>query len=420
MTVTSDNLASVSATDLFGCMLDEVDRAICLLNQETELVACNKEWQRYIESNCDVPLLAEAGCNFSDMLIELKGGKWQLILASALRQQRGENPEYMSWAFSTQHGESKKNYRAAIKQIAIGENLFIYLSLADITEEIEIEHRIAEMARVSEANEMATGVLHNVGNVLNSVSISAGIVEHRLENSPVASLNRLTDIISQNMENFSDFVTNDQRGKVLPQYICRLNKTLIENRSELIEEVHNLVKNVDHIKEIVNVQQSYAKLSGTSQEINMIQIMEDALTAVSGSLVNHKIDLIKNFEAIPSIESDKHKILQILVNLITNAKDALSGHTINDPCVVIDIYEESACVVVDVTDNGSGIRNEHLGKIFQHGFTTKKTGHGFGLHSCMNAATEMGGSLAAQSDGPGTGATFRLKLPIKRTPIGGG
>ena len=69
---------------------------------------------------------------------------------------------------------------------------------------------------------------------------------------------------------------------------------------------------------------------------------------------------------------------------------------------------------MEVTDNGEGIPKENLTRIFQHGFTTKKTGHGFGLHSGSNAAREMGGSLNVRSDGTGTGATFILELPLNK------
>jgi signal transduction histidine kinase len=65
-----------------------------------------------------------------------------------------------------------------------------------------------------------------------------------------------------------------------------------------------------------------------------------------------------------------------------------------------------------VSDNGVGIASENLTRIFNHGFTTRKDGHGFGLHSGALAAREMGGALWAQSDGPGKGATFTLELPL--------
>jgi signal transduction histidine kinase len=61
-----------------------------------------------------------------------------------------------------------------------------------------------------------------------------------------------------------------------------------------------------------------------------------------------------------------------------------------------------------------GIASENLTRVFHHGFTTKRGGHGFGLHSSANAAVEMGGRLSARSDGPGLGATFVLELPLEK------
>ena len=71
---------------------------------------------------------------------------------------------------------------------------------------------------------------------------------------------------------------------------------------------------------------------------------------------------------------------------------------------------------IEVEDNGCGIRDEDLQRIFHHGFTTKKNGHGFGLHVSANAATEMGAKLHVHSDGPGRGASFFLDIPLEAEP----
>ena len=68
--------------------------------------------------------------------------------------------------------------------------------------------------------------------------------------------------------------------------------------------------------------------------------------------------------------------------------------------------------IISVADNGIGIPAENLTRIFAHGFTTRKHGHGFGLHSSALAASEMGGALRVQSDGHGCGATFTIELPL--------
>ena len=117
---------------------------------------------------------------------------------------------------------------------------------------------------------------------------------------------------------------------------------------------------------------------------------------------------------MPAVLADKHKVLQILVNLLRNAKHALEEGGGGDKRLKLRVgINGERRVKISVSDNGVGIAPEHLSRIFEHGFTTRKEGHGFGLHSGALAAREMGGSLGAHSAGPGQGATFTLEFPAQ-------
>ena len=142
-------------------------------------------------------------------------------------------------------------------------------------------------------------------------------------------------------------------------------------------------------------------------------LVEDALRMNAAAFDRHGIDLVREFaENLPSARVDRHKVLQILINLLRNAKHAMDATVDRTKRLVVRVgLGTSGTVKITVIDNGVGIPAEHLNKIFNHGFTTKKDGHGFGLHSGANAAKEMGGCLTAQSDGPGRGAEFNLELP---------
>jgi signal transduction histidine kinase len=141
--------------------------------------------------------------------------------------------------------------------------------------------------------------------------------------------------------------------------------------------------------------------------------VEDALRVNASSLARHHVEIVRDFQVQPVISTDKHKVLQILVNLVRNAKDACNetGHT--DKRIVVRMTDAPHAVRISVTDNGVGISAANLVRVFNHGFTTKPKGHGFGLHSGALAAQELGGSLTVQSDGPGQGATFTLELPFE-------
>ena len=162
------------------------------------------------------------------------------------------------------------------------------------------------------------------------------------------------------------------------------------------------------------MQQSYAKVSGVYETLAVATLVEDALRINAAAFDRHHIDLVREFdENLPVVCVDRHKVLQILINLLRNAKYALAARSGTDKRIFIRVGMASPDrVKITVGDNGVGIAPDHLTRIFNHGFTTKKDGHGFGLHSGANAAKEMGGTLTAHSEGPGKGAEFTLELPV--------
>jgi signal transduction histidine kinase len=174
------------------------------------------------------------------------------------------------------------------------------------------------------------------------------------------------------------------------------------------------LKHVEHIKQIVAMQQSYAKVAGVIETINPTQLVDDAIQINGAALTRHEVQLHCEFDPVPMIQTEKHRVLQILVNLIRNAKYALDESKRRDKVLTIKLGENGGDhVKIEVIDNGVGIPAENLTRIFGHGFTTRSEGHGFGLHSSALAIKELGGSLAAHSDGVGKGATFTLLLPEK-------
>ena len=276
-----------------------------------------------------------------------------------------------------------------------------------------LNEQLVEASRTAGIAEVATGVLHNVGNVLNSVNVSASLIDKQIRRSAFEKLERIASLIEENSENFGAFISADSRGKKIPDYISKVTNALKNERTKVSNEFKDLLSNVEHIKEIVAVQQDMAKSTGLHQTITISSVISDAMIANRGTLANHNVDThIDVSNDFPDFVSDRRKVLQILINLLSNAKDAIVESNQEERRIEITALKANDSVQIDVTDNGPGIAAENLSKIFQHGFTTKKTGHGFGLHSSANAATELGGTLVAHSDGLGTGATFRLTLPL--------
>jgi signal transduction histidine kinase len=282
-------------------------------------------------------------------------------------------------------------------------------------EEVKKSHKeLLSASRQAGMAEIATNVLHNVGNVLNSVNISSSVVRDNLRKSKAPNLGRIAGLLSEHSSNIDQFINSDPKGKHILSYLTQLSQHLEGEQALAIEELSRLQKNVDHIKEIVTMQQSYARISGISEPVKLDELIEDALQMNDSALKRHSVRIVQDLaRGVPEVITEKHKVLQILVNLIRNAKAACNESGKADKQIIVRLAHDVNRIRISVIDNGVGIPKENMTSIFNHGFTTKKDGHGFGLHSGAITAKELGGVLLVHSDGPGKGATFTLELPVK-------
>jgi PAS domain S-box-containing protein len=277
-----------------------------------------------------------------------------------------------------------------------------------------LNQQFLETSRRAGMAEVATSVLHNVGNVLNSVNISSSIISEKLRKSPIDNVSRIAGLVRDNAGDLPRFFSEDPVGQKLPQFLGTLSARLEEEQQALLAEIASLRLNVEHIKEIVNVQQDYAKnIEGVREKLSIWDLVEDALRITGPGLEHHRIEVIRHFADSPRIPVEKHKVLAILVNLIKNAKHALTESEVEPKRLSFTVTHTADELTLCVNDNGIGIAPENITRIFVHGFTTRKSGHGFGLHSGALAAREMRGRLCAHSDGPGCGADFFLTLPCR-------
>jgi signal transduction histidine kinase len=279
------------------------------------------------------------------------------------------------------------------------------------------QQQLIDASRQAGMAEVATGVLHNVGNVLNSVNVSATLISERLGQSRTANLARAASMLREKNGQLYEFLTKDPKGQLLPSYLADLSEHLENERQEARAEIELLTRNIEHIKDIVAMQQTYARVSGLSEVLPVDSLIEDALQLNMDSFARHRITVVRDFASVPAVTVDKHKALQILVNILRNAKNAMDESEPNEKRLTLRIrQQEEKSVSIAISDTGVGIAPENLTRIFSHGFTTRKDGHGFGLHSAALAAQQMGGRLLAQSDGPGLGATFIFELPLASPP----
>jgi signal transduction histidine kinase len=270
-------------------------------------------------------------------------------------------------------------------------------------------------SRMAGMAEVATYVLHNVGNVLNTVNLLGSAIASDIRDSQVGAVRKLAELLESQRQNLGRFVSEDPRGQKVPGYLKRLGAHLVQEQSDINQKVAALTQNIQHIKEIVATQHAYAKLSGVLEVVSLKDIVEDALRMQGEIVAHHHIRLARDYHPAPPLLVDRHKVLQILFNLLQNATHACEKSAAAEKQIAVRIYSpDEQHAAVSVVDNGIGIAPENLTRIFAQGFSTRQDGHGIGLHSSVLMAEDMGGTLKASSAGPDQGASFTLELPVNQ------
>jgi two-component system, NtrC family, sensor kinase len=287
--------------------------------------------------------------------------------------------------------------------------------LHDTIEELQsTQAQLIDASRKSGMAEVATAVLHNVGNVLNSVNASAELLGTIIEGSKIGGVRRAADMFRQNEHQLATYLASDPQGKHLPAYLQALADAWDKERSAIGVELTRVRKNIDHIKVVVRRQQSHAKSSSAMVEtLSFEKLVDDALAIAASPAAAPHLRVQREYASLSPVAIDRHRIFQVLLNLLTNACHAVAKRAPGEGLIIVRTMSGAdGRLCFEVEDNGYGIAPEDLRKVFNHGFSTKTDGHGFGLHDSANAMTELGGQLSAHSDGPGKGARFRFELPI--------
>ncbi len=275
--------------------------------------------------------------------------------------------------------------------------------------------QVIKTSRLAGMSEIATGVLHNVGNVLNSVNVSANLAKRKTEQLAVSDLAAVKDVLLENRDDLGRFVTADPRGRQFLPFLDELARAMSSQKRDILDELRALTGGMEHIIELVRSQQRYAGLAGVYEPTDLGAEL-DAAVVICGQARGAADDVRvrREYEALDRVPADRNRLMEILVNLLQNARQALEEGGQKEKEIVLRVRRDGGeHVRIEVQDNGQGIPEENLTRIFAHGFTTRKNGHGFGLHISANAATEMKATLWAESAGPGRGATFILRLPMR-------
>jgi len=277
---------------------------------------------------------------------------------------------------------------------------------------VALNEQMCELSRRAGMAEVASGVLHNVGNALNSVMVSTSVVHSKVRTIRTEGLKKALGMLAEHEHDLADYLSGDAKGRLLPTYLQRAVGELVDVQSGLLDEIGRVSSGLDHIQAIVRAQQSHAGAAGVSQYLAPARLCEEALELCAPQLTGVEVE--RRLEQTGPISAEKHKILQVLVNLISNAAQATGDRPAGTRKLVIRAFDHEEQTCFSVTDNGCGIAPENAQRLFEHGFTTRPDGHGFGLHNSAIHAVEAGGRLTFESPGEGLGATFTLELPRAR------
>jgi signal transduction histidine kinase len=289
-----------------------------------------------------------------------------------------------------------------------------WILMRNSTEQDLPGHEMMRLSHRAGMAEMASGVLHNVGNVLNSVATSAAMMREKLDNGKFVSLVMVTAMIQENRADIGNFFLSDLRGKKVPDLLSRLAELMCEDRDAMYRNIAHLEAGVEHIKQIIQSQQSMARGTRHVAEEDMGTVIDEAIQLSGLAKNTHGVTLVRKLSPCPRMRIEKHKVLQILINLLTNAEKAVvdNNNDLKQITVSLGIVaaEPDLRIAISVEDTGVGISPDYIPMIFQHGFTTRNDGHGFGLHTAAIDSTNMGGSLTVSSPGIGQGAAFTLEI----------
>ena len=271
----------------------------------------------------------------------------------------------------------------------------------------ELVQTRSDLAHAAGMAEIAVGVLHNIGNAITTVNVGVQVARAGLDEVSVERFERLADLVEEHRDDLASFFAPGAKGAVIPRFLRGAAASLRTNLDAVGSELGTVAVATEHTMEIVRAQQRYAGVACLTSHCSVESVVEDAVRI---SDVERRGRVVRQYDRVHA-EVDRHRLIQIVVNLLTNAAEALVD--CDDGCIWVSIVGDTDEYRVRVADNGPGIALDALHEVFRAGYTTKPGGHGLGLHNSFHAAVEMGGTLNLERPANGPGVAFELVLPGK-------
>jgi DNA-binding LacI/PurR family transcriptional regulator/signal transduction histidine kinase len=255
-----------------------------------------------------------------------------------------------------------------------------------------------------------TGILHNIANIMNSINVTYQALAGYIDGSCVNDLKKANNLLESKFANLDEFIANDPRGRLLMQYYLSLGDSFRLLATRLREYSERMLDKTGLIEDIINTQQSFEGIRSNLEMMDIIPVIEDALKMSRNLIDDSGVQVVRKYDRQVKALAQKTKLLHILINIIKNAVESMQSVQSSEKVLTIEVTGDSDSIYIRISDTGPGIEAGKLESIFAYGFTTKTTGHGFGLHSCANYMTEMKGRIWAENNESGTGAVFVMQF----------
>ncbi|MGD9852998.1 MAG: sensor histidine kinase [Nitrospirales bacterium] len=275
---------------------------------------------------------------------------------------------------------------------------------------------LLESSRRLGMSEVATAVLHNIGNLLNGLNVSTGLLAQRLQELPVGDVPKISNLMKAHTEDIAHFLTENSKGKQVMPYMEKLGKHLTEQYDLCLHDLETVMAQLEDVKDLVMGQESLTRAERMLEPVSLKDLLEKALNLSQSQIIKHHVAIERDYETIPKLVIDKHLCLRILINLIHQANESMTqpGHGPHRLSLRLRLHQDrQTSVQIQIQDTGCGIPPEQLTKIFSQELSETFQDRDAGLHESALAAKNMGGSLTALSEGQGKGATYTLSLPAK-------
>ncbi|WP_428261734.1 sensor histidine kinase [Haliangium sp.] len=395
-------------------VFESTSAAICSLDAELRLVAFNRPFADLMSGGFGAS--PTIGCQLSEYEVEPRLARWVSEAKTVLTE--GERRR-----FEDDVGEGERRYETIIHPVVLDDGRVIGATL--FSEDIEarkqteeerkrLHQELSQASREAGMASVASEVLHTVGNVLNSVGVSAAIWRSKVEALRSNDLAQVVTLLESHRGDLAGFLKQDPHGRQVLALLRALAVHMSAQERRLRDEGSTLKEGVEQLTRVLRAQQTHTRRSGAIEACTAAELIDVALSLQSSTWAQWGIAIERDVQPLPPLRTDRHQVIEILVNLIANARRALTDCERSDKRLVLRAASAGeGWVRLVVDDNGVGVAAEVVPKLFKLGFTTQAEGTGLGLHAAASAARRLGGTLRCESEGAGQGARFILELPTQ-------